>query len=494
MIVIVRAAAALPFASATLAPPFNLAGGGRGRPARSSSSRSVAERSWRPRLAIRRSAPADRALGRRGPGGRQPDPPRRPAATARPRRGRTGPSRRPAAAGPSRGWSPSSRPPSSASGPWRSPGPTVASAITVLDVGQGDAILVDGDRGARMLIDGGPDPDRLLVALDAHVPAWDRRIDLLVLTHPHEDHVAGMALLLQRYRVSRVVEPGMRGPGPGYRAWAAELAAEGRSAGRLATGDSFALDDVRFDVLWPDRGAVPAEPATPGPGSTTSRSSCSGRSDASGSCSPATSRRASTRRSSPAACPGSTSSRSPITAAGRRRRGRSSTRSGRGSPPSRSAPATRTAIPAPATIERLRERKAEVFRTDLDGTVVVTLDGTRGQRPCRGRPGRATTTARPIGSTATAASRSDRASGRDRRRLPLRDPAAGRAGPARRGRRLGAAGRWRACRSAAGDRVGRAERAGCVDPGDRRHPWTARRSGRACAGSRAGRRPVPSGR
>ena len=43
--------------------------------------------------------------------------------------------------------------------------------VTVLDVGQGDAILVEGGRGGRLLVDGGPDPDRLLVALDATAPA-----------------------------------------------------------------------------------------------------------------------------------------------------------------------------------------------------------------------------------------------------------------------------------------------------------------------------------
>jgi hypothetical protein len=56
--------------------------------------------------------------------------------------------------------------------------------ITVLDVGQGDAILVEGDRGGRLLIDGGPDPDRLIVELDARIPPWDRRIDVLILSTP----------------------------------------------------------------------------------------------------------------------------------------------------------------------------------------------------------------------------------------------------------------------------------------------------------------------
>jgi competence protein ComEC len=136
--------------------------------------------------------------------------------------------------------------------------------VTVLDVGQGDAILVEGERGGRLLVDGGPDPQRLLVALDAQLPPWDRRLDLVVLTHPHEDHVAGLPAVLDRYRVGRVFEPGMRGPGPSYAAWTERLATLGLPSGRLRTGDRFALDGIRFSVLWPDRGAVPEAPPDEG--------------------------------------------------------------------------------------------------------------------------------------------------------------------------------------------------------------------------------------
>ena len=132
--------------------------------------------------------------------------------------------------------------------------------VTVLDVGQGDGILVESGRGGRMVVDGGPDPNGLLLALDERLPPWDRRIDILVLTHPHEDHVAGLATILQRYRVGRVYEPGMIGPGPGYKAWAEIFAAGGPPHGRLSTGDRLTLDQIRFRVLWPDANRVPERP------------------------------------------------------------------------------------------------------------------------------------------------------------------------------------------------------------------------------------------
>lgn len=139
--------------------------------------------------------------------------------------------------------------------------------VTVLDVGQGDAILVEGSEGGRLLVDGGPDPDRLLVALDRRIPPWDRRIDILVLSHPHEDHVAGLALLLDRYRVGRVLEPGMRGPGPGYAAWLDRVGRPGHPLrAAIAAGDRLSVDEIDMDVLWPIRGQVPAEPPDSGTG------------------------------------------------------------------------------------------------------------------------------------------------------------------------------------------------------------------------------------
>ena len=140
-----------------------------------------------------------------------------------------------------------------------------ADRLIVLDIGQGDAILVESRDGARMLVDGGPDPQRLLGELDAVIPPWDRRLDVVVLTHPHEDHVAGLVRALERYRVGRVFEPGMRGSGPGWHAWDALLSRRGappRAA--LAQGNVIHLGSIALRVLWPRAGDVPVEPGSTG--------------------------------------------------------------------------------------------------------------------------------------------------------------------------------------------------------------------------------------
>ncbi len=78
--------------------------------------------------------------------------------------------------------------------------------VSFLDVGEGDAIFIQ--KGSRqILVDGGPSPREITLALSDRMPFWDRSIDLLVLTHPHTDHLAGLLEVLRRYRVDRVLSP-----------------------------------------------------------------------------------------------------------------------------------------------------------------------------------------------------------------------------------------------------------------------------------------------
>lgn len=76
--------------------------------------------------------------------------------------------------------------------------------VSFLDVGQGDAILMQ--QGTQeILIDGGPSGQAIAVELGKRLPFWDRTIELVVLTHPHADHLIGLLEVLKRYRVKQVL-------------------------------------------------------------------------------------------------------------------------------------------------------------------------------------------------------------------------------------------------------------------------------------------------
>lgn len=70
--------------------------------------------------------------------------------------------------------------------------------IRVLDVGQGDAILIENG-GSRVLIDGGPEPTRFGRLLD-ELGLAGTTIDAVILTHEHYDHYAGLRELFRSSR------------------------------------------------------------------------------------------------------------------------------------------------------------------------------------------------------------------------------------------------------------------------------------------------------
>jgi competence protein ComEC len=144
--------------------------------------------------------------------------------------------------------------------------PSPSLQVSVLDVGQGDAILLEASNGDRMLVDGGPDPDLLVRRLDERIPVWDRHIDLAVMTHPHEDHAGGLAGLVPRYSVGRIAETGLSSEGASVRELRAAAVRHGISRMRLVQGDSMTLGGARVDVVWPPLENIPETSPSSGRG------------------------------------------------------------------------------------------------------------------------------------------------------------------------------------------------------------------------------------
>nr|MBA3865993.1 MBL fold metallo-hydrolase [Solirubrobacterales bacterium] len=114
--------------------------------------------------------------------------------------------------------------------------------IEVLDVGQGDAILLQPARAPAILVDGGPPGDHLASKLAA---AGVDRLGAAVITHDESDHAAGIEELLGRFPIERVAFA---------RLGRAPLAAAGDAGAtplRLAQGAELHSGRLELEVLWP---------------------------------------------------------------------------------------------------------------------------------------------------------------------------------------------------------------------------------------------------
>ena len=120
--------------------------------------------------------------------------------------------------------------------------------LTALDVGQGDAWLLRTPSGATMLVDGGPEAARTLTELRAH---GVRRIDLLVLTHPHADHVEGLPPIVEHYPVGRALEPGLDADISALAKFRAALANKGVARDVVRRGAVYRLGETVVEVVGP---------------------------------------------------------------------------------------------------------------------------------------------------------------------------------------------------------------------------------------------------
>lgn len=91
----------------------------------------------------------------------------------------------------------------------QTPSSSGALTLSMLDVGQGDALYIESPVGLQLLIDAGPD-EAALYALPEVMPALDRTLDAVIATHPDADHIGGFSAVLERYEVGLYVYPGIQ--------------------------------------------------------------------------------------------------------------------------------------------------------------------------------------------------------------------------------------------------------------------------------------------
>src|SRR3989344_6757927 len=127
-------------------------------------------------------------------------------------------------------------------------------SVSFLDIGQGDAIFIDAPNGNQVLIDGGSGAG-VLRALGKAMPFYDRSIDMVVATHPDQDHIGGLAEVFKRFDVLAYMDPAIPNDTGAFVALQSAVEAENIEHKVVARrGMKIILSKSAYiEVLFPDR-------------------------------------------------------------------------------------------------------------------------------------------------------------------------------------------------------------------------------------------------
>lgn len=121
--------------------------------------------------------------------------------------------------------------------------------VHVLDVDQGDSIFIRTPEGKHLLIDGGPHQN-ILEPLGTIFGFGNHKVDYMVLTHPHADHVSGFIEVLRRYEVENIWYTGAVHTTATFKTWLQELKKQNKKYEIPAVG-IHEIGGVEVEVLYP---------------------------------------------------------------------------------------------------------------------------------------------------------------------------------------------------------------------------------------------------
>lgn len=123
--------------------------------------------------------------------------------------------------------------------------------VIFCDVGQGDGIYIRTPSGTDIVIDGGPD-NSILLCLTNNMPFWDRKIELMILTHPDSDHYTGLLSVAKQYDVASFATSFTQKDVAGYQTLIDIFTAKKTEQRFVCQDDKFSFGDgISLKVLWP---------------------------------------------------------------------------------------------------------------------------------------------------------------------------------------------------------------------------------------------------
>lgn len=133
--------------------------------------------------------------------------------------------------------------------------------IIFFNIGQGDAILISQGSN-QILIDGGSDSQIELEKLGEYIPFWDREIEVIMATHPDQDHIGGIIGVMKNYQIGQIIDNSVESDSQVYKAYLDTIDEKRISRIRGEKGLSIKLAEANIEILYPAGNAATASKDT----------------------------------------------------------------------------------------------------------------------------------------------------------------------------------------------------------------------------------------
>jgi competence protein ComEC len=129
--------------------------------------------------------------------------------------------------------------------------------VSFLDVGQGDAILIQTPSGHDILVDGGPTRE-VLAQVSHELGYFDRDIEVMIATHGDADHITGLIPILEKYNVKHIVQSPVKASTDMFEDLESHIESEGANVYVGEKGDVIDFGDgAMLHVLYPNKYTSP---------------------------------------------------------------------------------------------------------------------------------------------------------------------------------------------------------------------------------------------
>lgn len=121
--------------------------------------------------------------------------------------------------------------------------------INFIDVGQGDSTLIQTDNNHQIIIDGGPD-NSIINQIRHIIPINDKNIELIILTHPHDDHLDGIMELMNYYHIHHIIYTDIDNNEDKYQYFKNQMK-EKKISTTIANSQLIKIDNIEIKLLYP---------------------------------------------------------------------------------------------------------------------------------------------------------------------------------------------------------------------------------------------------